>query len=78
MSYSSDPSTPDIFVVRLDSSGKHAWSKSGHSIGVGAFGVAVDGQGNPAIVGGFARSIDLGIPLTTGPEIRPFLAKLLR
>ncbi|APR88540.1 Hypothetical protein A7982_13889 [Minicystis rosea] len=68
----------DIFVVELDASGKHVWSKSfGGQGDQEVTGVAVDASGNTIVVGSFADSLDFGsgeLTYVGGKDI--FVAKL--
>jgi len=51
----------DIFVVKLDSSGGHAWSRSfGDAVDQHGRSVAVDGAGGVLIGGDFAGAVDFG------------------
>ncbi len=68
----------DAFVVRVDASGGHAWSKR---FGAGgnqyASGAAADGLGHLFLTGYFEQSIDLGAgPLTSSGGLDIFVAKL--
>jgi len=67
----------DIFLVKLNSSGQHVWSKriGGTSID-SASAVAIDGAGNVVITGFFYGSVDFGGgPLTSTSAAKVFLAK---
>lgn len=68
----------DLFVAKLDASGKHAWSKrfgdAGSQTGMS---IATDGQGNVIVAGYFDGTVDFGGgPLTSAGSIDIFVAKL--
>jgi hypothetical protein len=68
----------DIFLVKLDPSGGHVWSKRfGDANNQGAVALAADGAGNVLLGGEFAGTLDLGGPvLTSAGGVDSFLAKL--
>lgn len=75
-----DPEGADAFVVRLDASGEHVWSKRFAAPGSQSIGAAeVDPKdGSVVVAGNYAGGLDLGggpLPATAGdPNV--FLAKL--
>lgn len=51
----------DLYLVKLDPSGQHVWSKRyGGALGQSAYGLVVDTMGNIVLGGSFDGSIDLG------------------
>ena len=69
----------DLFVAKLDTTGKHVWSKRFGDAGGSQTGmsVATDAMGNIFVVGYFDGTIDFGGgPLTSAGSIDIFLAKL--
>jgi hypothetical protein len=68
----------DVFVVKLDGSGAHQWSKRfGTSSGQVGYRVAVDGSGNVLLVGVFYGTIDFGGGVLTSAGAGDiFVAKL--
>lgn len=68
----------DIFVARLSSAGAFLWATSaGGADSEGAAAVAVDGQGNIHIAGGFSGTTTLGsTTLTSKGQTDSFVAKL--
>jgi hypothetical protein len=69
----------DLFVAKLDASGKHVWSKRfGDAMGSQTgMSVATDKDGNVVVVGYFDGAIDFGGgPLTSAGSIDIFVAKL--
>lgn len=68
----------DVFVVKLNASGSHVWSKRfGDSDQQIARGVAVDSAGNVFVTGIFSTTIDFGAGLLTSAGANDvFLAKL--
>jgi hypothetical protein len=72
MSASADP---ELFVAKLDSGGRHLWSKSG---GPSATTVAIDtdADGNLLLAGSFTTQLNLGLPLGAVAGTNVFIAKL--
>jgi hypothetical protein len=71
---------PDLFLVKLDASGNHVWSKR-FGDGAGAQtgrGVAVDAQGNLFVAGEFSGTLDFGggLVLVSAGGLDVFAAKL--
>lgn len=68
----------DVFVVKLDHSGNHVWSKAFGADGdEGATTIAVDGFGDILLAGLFASSVDFGGgPLVSVTGRDAFVAKL--
>jgi hypothetical protein len=68
----------DVFVVKLDPSGAHVWSKTfGDSTSQIATGVAVDGAGDVFVIGTFSGKVDFGGgPLTASSPQDVFILKL--
>ena len=68
----------DTFVVKLDASGDHQWSKSfGDADEQSSASVAVDGAGNVLITGYFSGFVDFGGgPLVCAGVRDVFVAKL--
>ena len=56
----------NLFVVKLDPSGDHVWSKAADATNTAeALGVAVDGAGNILVTGSFRNAVSLGESLLT-------------
>ncbi|WP_437587155.1 hypothetical protein [Sorangium sp. So ce1000] len=56
----------NLFVVKLDPSGDHVWSKSPDATNAAeALGVAVDGAGNILVTGSFRKALSMGETLLT-------------
>lgn len=69
----------NVFVARLDTSGKHVWSRSyGDSTAQHARGIAVDAKGRAVLTGLFSGKLDFGGGALTsvGPSDDIFVAKL--
>jgi hypothetical protein len=67
----------DSFVVKLDAAGDLLWSKRFGTSSMHASNVAVDGAGNPVLVGRFTQSVDFGGgALTAAGGFDLFAAKL--
>ncbi len=68
----------DVFVVKLDPSGKHLWSKRyGSADNQDGTAVAVDAMGNVALTGYFRAGLDFGTgPMTSGGQYDVFVAEL--
>jgi PKD repeat protein len=65
----------DIFVVKYGPTGAHLWSRSyGDTLNDTAYGVAVDGSGNPVLTGYFTGTVNFGagtcsVPFTTDTDV---------
>jgi hypothetical protein len=69
----------NVFVLKLDPSGNHIWSKGyGDTASQRAFGIASDNQANAFVVGQFSNTIDFGNGALTSSSgsIDVFVAKL--
>lgn len=70
----------DLFVAKLDSSGKHIWSHAfGDSDKQEPAGLALDGDGDVVVVGRFGGVIDFGgssVPIASAGNLDVFVAKL--
>jgi hypothetical protein len=68
----------DVFVVKLDASGQHVWSRRfGSASGQVAYGVATDADGSVLVTGVFYGAIDFGGgALTSAGAADIFVAKL--
>ncbi|NUO49562.1 MAG: hypothetical protein HOV80_11965 [Polyangiaceae bacterium] len=68
----------DVFVVKLDPSGRHLWSRRyGLSGPQHGYAVAVDADGNVIVVGGFRGTVDFGAgPVSAGSTSDAFVLKL--
>ncbi|MBK8257202.1 MAG: hypothetical protein IPK82_31580 [Polyangiaceae bacterium] len=72
------PTDSDIFVAKLDPTGAVLWAKNfGNGTPQDCYGVAVDGAGNIAVIGGFRLTIDFGGGglTSTGSEQDLFIVK---
>jgi hypothetical protein len=67
----------ELFVAKLDTSGKCIWSKSAGGTTKVPPCIAADGAGNVLVTGSFADAMDFGgCPLSKAGVVDPFLAKL--
>jgi hypothetical protein len=74
----SSAGSSDVFVAKLDASGKHVWSKGfGDASYQNGAAIATDADGAAILVGTFVGSFDLGGPmLASAGSTDAFLAKL--
>jgi hypothetical protein len=64
----------DLFVAKLDPTGKHLWSKRfGDASDQYGFGIAVDAAGNALVTGAFSGAVDLGGGALTSAGIADIL-----
>ncbi|APR86953.1 Hypothetical protein A7982_12302 [Minicystis rosea] len=67
----------DLFVMKLDASGNHLWSKGYEGFGSGVSAIAADSAGNVVVAGSYYSTIEFGGgPLADGNGGAAFVVKL--